>query len=202
MFTIGYAYIDVLVVTLWERSIQHFWAAQRPVFTEDFIFLSRPETSNSRVDFLTNGSSRHTRIVTIRRDISTSGSKAYFHSTLYDPTCISGELGRQQQLTTWLSSCILDMCVVKWACIELLTHSWDYSSCKQREMICVAVKCLKLRQLNSVAAGPLDLSFWDWPGAHSWTGLKPWNGRFDWQLNAFSECKRAKTTTTLKFLFI
>ena len=50
----------------------------------------------------------------VRRDIcsfpgsSTSGSKAYFLFKLHDPT--SGELGRQQQLTTRLSSCILDMC--------------------------------------------------------------------------------------------
>ena len=60
------------------------------------------------------GSSRPDRIVTIRRDIcsfsgsSTSGSRAYFLFKLHDPT--SGESGRQQQLTTRLSSCILDMC--------------------------------------------------------------------------------------------
>ena len=81
---------------------------------EVFIFLSRPDTSNSRVDFSTDGSSRPDRIVTIRRDIcsfpgsSTSGSRAYFLFKLHDPT--SGESGRQQQLTTRLSSCILDMC--------------------------------------------------------------------------------------------
>ena len=81
---------------------------------EVFIFLSRPDTSNSRVDFSTDGSSRPDRIVTIRRDIcsfpgsSTSGSRAYFLFKLHDRT--SGESGRQQQLTTRLSSCILDMC--------------------------------------------------------------------------------------------
>ena len=81
---------------------------------EVFIFLSRPDTSNSRVHFSTDGSSRPDRIVTIRRDIcsfpgsSTSGSRAYFLFKLHDPT--SGESGRQQQLTTRLSSCILDMC--------------------------------------------------------------------------------------------
>ena len=81
---------------------------------EVFIFLSRPDTSNSRVDFSTDGSSRPDRIITIRRDIcsfpgsSTSGSKAYFLFKLHNPT--SGESGRQQQLTTRLSSCILDMC--------------------------------------------------------------------------------------------
>ena len=81
---------------------------------EVFIFLSRPDTSNSRVDFSTDGSSRPDRTVTIRRDIcsfpgsSTSGSRAYFLFKLHDPT--SGESGRQQQLTTRLSSCILDMC--------------------------------------------------------------------------------------------
>ena len=36
---------------------------------EVFIFLSRRDTSNSRVDFSTNGSSRPDRIDTIRRDI-------------------------------------------------------------------------------------------------------------------------------------
>ena len=82
---------------------------------EVFIFLSRPDTSNSRVDFSTDGSSRPDRIVTIRRDIcsfrgsSTSGSKAYFLFKLHYPT--SGESAHQQQLTTRLSSCILDMCV-------------------------------------------------------------------------------------------
>ena len=81
---------------------------------EVLIFLSRPDTSNSRVDFSTDGSSRPDRIVTIRRDIcifpgsSTSGSRAYFLFKLHDPT--SGESGCQQQLTTRLSSCILDMC--------------------------------------------------------------------------------------------
>ena len=35
MFIIFYAYIDILVATLWERSIQHFWAAQPPLFIED-----------------------------------------------------------------------------------------------------------------------------------------------------------------------
>ena len=84
---------------------------------EVFIFLSRPDTSNCRVDFSTDGSSRPDRIVTIRKDICsfpgslTSGSRAYFLFKLHDPT--SGESGRQQQLTTRLSSCILDMCA-KW----------------------------------------------------------------------------------------
>ena len=81
---------------------------------EVFIFLSRPDTSISRVDFSTDGSSRPDRIVTIRRDIcsfpgsSTSGSKGYFLFKLHGPTF--SESGRQQQLTTRLSSCILDMC--------------------------------------------------------------------------------------------
>ena len=110
----SYAYIDIPVATLWERSIQHFFSIFLPVFMEVFIFLSRPDTSISRVDFSTDGSSRPDRIVTIRRDIcsfpgsSTSGSKAYFLFKLHDPT--SGESGRQRQLTTRLSSCILDMC--------------------------------------------------------------------------------------------
>ena len=69
MFIIAYAFIDILVASLWERSISHFWAAQPPVFMEVFIFLSRPDTSNSRVDFSTDGSSRPYRIVTILRDI-------------------------------------------------------------------------------------------------------------------------------------
>ena len=72
MLIIAYAYIDILVATIWERSIEHFWAAQPPVipvFIEVFIFPSRPDTSNSRVDFLNDGSSRPDRIVTIRRDI-------------------------------------------------------------------------------------------------------------------------------------
>ena len=108
----SYAYIDISVATLWERSIQHFLAFFTCVHV--FIFLSRPGTSNRLVDFSTDGSSRPDRIVTIRRDIcsfpgsSTPGSKAYFVFKLHDPT--SGESGRQQQWTTRLSSCILDMC--------------------------------------------------------------------------------------------
>ena len=71
MFIIAYAFIDILVASLWERfgSIYHFWVAQPPVFMDVFIFLSRPDTSNSRVDFSTDGSSRPYRIVTILRDI-------------------------------------------------------------------------------------------------------------------------------------
>ena len=90
---IACAYIDILVVSLWEQSIQHFSAAQTPVFMEVFIFLSRPDTSNSRVGFSTDGSnSRPDRIVTISQDIaaslssSTSSSKIYFLFTLHDPT--------------------------------------------------------------------------------------------------------------------
>ena len=101
---------------------------------EVFIFLSQPDTSNSRVDFSTDGSSRPDRIVTIRRDIcsfpgsSTSGSRAYFLFKLHDPT--SGESGRQQQLTTRLSSCILDMCAPEGDVFNpegfVLPHFWDY----------------------------------------------------------------------------
>ena len=40
MFTIFYAYIDILVATLWQRSIQHFWAAQPPLFIEVFLSLT------------------------------------------------------------------------------------------------------------------------------------------------------------------
>ena len=69
VFIIAYAFIDILVASLWERSIYHFWAAQLPVFKEVFIFLSWPDTSNTRVDFSTDGSSRPYRIVTILRDI-------------------------------------------------------------------------------------------------------------------------------------
>ena len=54
------------------------------------------------------GSSRSVEIFAAARGSSTSGSKAYFLFKLHDPT--SGESGRQQQLTTRLSSCILDMC--------------------------------------------------------------------------------------------
>ena len=88
-YKFSYAYIDISVATLWERSI-HFFSIFLPVFMEVFIFLSRPDTSNSRVDFLTDGSSPPDRIVTIRRDIcsfpgsSTSGSKAYFLFKLHD----------------------------------------------------------------------------------------------------------------------
>ena len=91
--------------------MQYFLAAQPPVFMEVFIFLSRPDPSNSRVAFSTDGSSQPDRIVQIfaaSLSSSTSGSKAYLHFSLHDPT--SGESGRQQQLTTRLSSCILDMC--------------------------------------------------------------------------------------------
>ena len=106
---IPYAFIDILVASLWERSIYHFWAAQPPVFKEVFIVLSRPDSSNSRVDFSTDGSSRPDRIVTILQDICLL-SYAYFLFKLKGPT--SCELGRQQQLqlTTRLSSCLLDMC--------------------------------------------------------------------------------------------
>ena len=54
------------------------------------------------------GSSRSVEIFAAALGNSTSGSKAYFLFKLHDPT--SGESGRQQQLTTRLSSCILDMC--------------------------------------------------------------------------------------------
>ena len=47
------------------------------------------------------------RSVEIFETASTSGSKSYFLFNLHDPT--SGESGRQQQLTTRLSSCILDI---------------------------------------------------------------------------------------------
>ena len=79
-----------------------------PVFIEVFIFPSRPDTSNSRVDFSNDGSSRSVEIFAAALGSSTSGSKAYILFKLHDPT--SGESGRQQQLTTRLSSCILDMC--------------------------------------------------------------------------------------------
>ena len=107
-------HISIFQSLLFENEVQHFFSIFLPVFMEVFIFLSRPDTSNSRVYFSTDGSSRPDRIVTIRRDIcsfpgsSTSGSKAYFLFKLHDPT--SGESGRQRQLTTRLSSCILDMC--------------------------------------------------------------------------------------------
>ena len=54
-------------------------------------------------------SSRSVEIFAASPSSSTSGSKAYFLFKLHDPT--SGESGRQQQLTTRLSSCTLDMCV-------------------------------------------------------------------------------------------
>ena len=67
MFIIAYADIDILVAyyTLWERSIQRFWAAPPPLFMEVFTVLSRPDTSNSRVDFSTDGSSRPDQIVNL-----------------------------------------------------------------------------------------------------------------------------------------
>ena len=54
------------------------------------------------------GSSRSVEIFAAALGSSTSSNKAYFLFKLHDPT--SGESGRQQQLTTRLSSCILDMC--------------------------------------------------------------------------------------------
>ena len=54
------------------------------------------------------GSSWSVEIFEAASGSSTSGSKSYFLFKLHDPT--SGESGRQQQLTTRLSSCILDMC--------------------------------------------------------------------------------------------
>ena len=54
------------------------------------------------------GSSRSVEIFEAASDSLTAGSKSYFLFNLHNPT--SGELGRQQQLTTQLSSCILDMC--------------------------------------------------------------------------------------------
>ena len=54
------------------------------------------------------GSSRSVEIFKAAPGSSTSGSKSYFLFKVHDPT--SGESGRQQQLTTRLSSCILDMC--------------------------------------------------------------------------------------------
>ena len=40
MFIILYEYIDILVATLWERSIQYFWAAQPPLFIKVFLSLT------------------------------------------------------------------------------------------------------------------------------------------------------------------
>ena len=51
MFIIADAYINLLVTTLREQSMQHFLAAQPPVFKEVFIFLSRNDTCNGQVDF-------------------------------------------------------------------------------------------------------------------------------------------------------
>ena len=85
-----------------------------PVLIEVFIFLSRPNSSNSRVDFSTDVSSRPDRtsrsvdIFAASPSCSTSGGKASFLFKLHDPTY--NESGRQQQLTTRISSCILDMC--------------------------------------------------------------------------------------------
>ena len=90
MSIIAYAYIDILVATLWERSMQHFWPAQTPVFIEVFIFLSRPDTSNSQVDSSTDGSSE---IFAASLGSLTSTSKAYFLFKLHDTT--SGESGSQ-----------------------------------------------------------------------------------------------------------
>ena len=84
------------------------------MFIEVFIFPSRPDTSivgstfqmTGRHDLI--GSSRSVEIFAAAPGSLTSGSKAYFLFKLYDST--SGESGRQQQFTTRLSSCILDMC--------------------------------------------------------------------------------------------
>ena len=62
------------------------------------------------------GSSRSVEIFAAALGSSTSGSKAYFLFKLHDST--SGESGRQQQLTTRLSSCILDMWVVQYTRME------------------------------------------------------------------------------------
>ena len=40
IFIVFYEYIDILVATLWERSIHHFWAAQPPLFIEVFRSLT------------------------------------------------------------------------------------------------------------------------------------------------------------------
>ena len=57
-----------------------------PVFIEVFIFLSRPDSSNSRVDFSTDKSSRPERIVTIRRNICSFPELFDFLFKLHDPT--------------------------------------------------------------------------------------------------------------------
>ena len=82
---------------------------------EVFIFLSRPDTSISRVDFSTDGSWRPDQMVTIRRDIcrfpgsSTSGSKAYFLFKLHDPTS-----GESVVNSNWRS----DSVHVYWTCVN------------------------------------------------------------------------------------
>ena len=63
------------------------------------------------------GSSRSVEIFAAALGSSTSGSKAYFLFKLHDPT--SGESGRQEQLTTRLSSCILDMCEILFGKIKV-----------------------------------------------------------------------------------
>ena len=93
-----------------------------PVLIEVFIFLSLPDSSNSRVDFSADGSSRPVEIFAASPSCSTSGGKAYFLFKLHDPT--SGESGRQQQLTTRLSSCMLDMCLNFIQCV--FTQSFLY----------------------------------------------------------------------------
>ena len=71
------------------------------------------------------GSSRSVKIFEAASGSSTSGSKSYFLFKLHDPT--SGESGRQQQLTTRLSSCILDMCVESMNIPELNPVVVDHS---------------------------------------------------------------------------
>ena len=100
------------------------------MFIEVFIFVLRPDTSNSRSTFQLTGrhdvirSSRSEEILAASQSSSTSGSNAYFLFTLHDPK--SGESGHQQ-LTTRLSLCILDMC----AGLRLVHCNFSSSIAKQ-----------------------------------------------------------------------
>ena len=127
MFIIFYAYIDILVATLWERSMQHFLSSTAYLCSSKFLSLSHHRTlpkvgstfqMTGRHDLI--GSSRSVEIFAASQAVRLPAVKSYFLFKLHDPT--SGESGRQQQLTTRLSSCILDMCemCLHWAEVQSL----------------------------------------------------------------------------------
>ena len=114
MFIIFYAYIDILVATIWERSIQHFWAAQPPLFIEAFFSLTTWHFQNSGRLFkwrvVTTWSDRHDPSRYLKLPLAVRLPAVNLTSFLNFTTRHPVSRAVNSKLTTRLSSFILDMC--------------------------------------------------------------------------------------------